>query len=325
MATITAINSGTIDNTTRDDNEVGTNAIPSISIATILTCSDFKETQKIISSFYTSTRDTSRQSSKRPRSNWDDGANEKLKQLVQCCKNEHQKCTPQLLRDLLYHLGGFGPYSTRTITRHLNMILPKNNTNAYNNATVEHDTNADDNTTTNEDDTTDGTGDISGTNNVSMDVHEDTSYANLPGDANLPVDTSITLHIPAKQTALTEVERLLCWLVVYKHHNIDNKNDLQRLQWGIITNNINSYKLRLLRANQELDHPRDIPKLNENTQKEKYAEHFKGQRRSYTSRVVNRNWKSWIKNQAITSCNEFIHKYPQLGQIVNQIRTEILQ
>ena len=32
-----------------------------------------------------------------------------------------------------------------------------------------------------------------------------------------------------------------------------------------------------------------------------------------------------IKNQAITSCNEFIHKYPQLGQIVNQIRTEILQ
>ena len=130
MATITAINSGTIDNTTRDDNEVGTNAIPSISIATILTCSDFKETQKIISSFYTSTRDTSSQSTKRPRSNWDDRANEKLKQLVQCCKNEHQQCSPQLLRDLLYHLGGFGPYSTRTITRHLNMILPKNNTNA---------------------------------------------------------------------------------------------------------------------------------------------------------------------------------------------------
>ena len=179
MATITAINSGTIDNTTRDDNEVGTNAIPSISIATILTCSDFKETQKIISSFYTSTRDTSRPSTKRPRSYWDDGANEKLKQLEQCCKNEHQQCTPQLLRDLLYHLGGFGPYSTRTITRHLNMILPKNNTNAYNNATVEHDTNADDNTTTNEDDTTDGTGDISGTNNVSMDVHEDLSLIHI--------------------------------------------------------------------------------------------------------------------------------------------------
>ena len=70
------------------------------------------------------------QSSKRARSNWDDGANEKLKQMVQCCKNEHQQCSPQLLRDLLYHLGGFGPYSTRTITRHLNMILPKKNTNA---------------------------------------------------------------------------------------------------------------------------------------------------------------------------------------------------
>merc|ERR1711998_696752 len=107
-------------------------------------------------------------------------------------------------------------YAVRTIQKYLNSVLPKDNTDA------------DDNTITNEEDTTNGTGDMIGTNNVSMDVVEETD------DANLPVDTSITLYILAKQTALTEVERLLCWLVVYKHHNIDNKNDLQRLQWVII-------------------------------------------------------------------------------------------
>ena len=129
-------------------------------------------------------------------------------------------------------------------------------------------------------------------------------------------------HIPAKQTALTEVGRLLCWLVVYKHHNIDNKNKLQRLQWGIITDDINSYKLQLLHANQKLDHPYNIPKLNEQTTNLKYAEYFKGQKSSHRS--INHNWKSWIKDHAITSCDKFINKYPQLGQIVNQIRTEIL-
>lgn len=162
------------------------------------------------------------------------------------------------MSELLYYLEGFGPYSAKTIKRYLNIVLPKDNTNADNNATVEDDTNADDNTTTNEDDTTDGTGDTSGTNNASMDVVEDTS------DANLPVDT-IKLHEPAQHTALTEVEKLLCWLVVYKHHNIDRKNNLQRLQWVGITNDINIYKLRLLYANQKLDHPYDIPKLNEKT------------------------------------------------------------
>ena len=319
--TTPATNSDTIDDTISDDNEDDS----SNSITTILLSTEFKKMQESLSDFYSDTR----RNRKRTRaSNWSEGDEQKLMQLVGCFDNERRTYDARIISELLYHLYAIGPYSTRTISGYLKKIRPNNNTTVVNDTSI--DDNADvNNTTTVVNDTNGGTG---STGDIPMDVVDDTSDVNSQiidntSDASQPIDTIITLHNPEKQTKLSDSEKLLCWLATYTHHNIDRNNDLQRFPWSDMIKGTNANKLRILNANKELDLPYSVvpPKLNENTEYKKYSEFFKGQKKTLVARSVNINWKDWIVDNVSRSCDQFIHKYNRLAPIINQIRQEILQ
>ena len=74
-------------------------------------------------------------------------------------------------------------------------------------------------------------------------------------EVDVVVQTTPTLRkIPDKdQTSLSTIEKLLCWLAVFKFHTVNSKNNtLNALQWKKLHTYINDKKLQIFDANNNL-------------------------------------------------------------------------
>ena len=122
--------------------------------------------------------------------------------------------------------------------------------------------------------------------------------------------------------ALSEIEKLLCWLAVYKHM-IYKDNKLNINSWWNVKSTVDEYKGEILDANQKLAIPYAIDKLDVATVSCKYKEFFNAQKK----RTRNRNLDGimWIQDEAFTSSNAFLKRHKHLKDIINKMRGPILQ
>ena len=254
--------------------------------------------------------------------NWNDETSNKLNQLLDLCRSQNiASPTPVQLSALLYLLHRLGPYERRTVARH----MPK-----YDTGSNDDNNNDDDNDDDNSDDNN-GVDD-NHTNNigtVGSSKRDDGAQMEVSDDDDPSVDTTQTQSVTPplqntnrSQEALSEIEKLLCWLAVYKHMIYkDNKMNIN--SWWNVKSTVDEYKCEILDANQKLAIPYAIDKLDVATVSGKYKEFFNAQKK----RTRNRNLDGimWIQDEAFTSSNAFLIRHKHLKDIIEKMRGPILQ
>ena len=254
--------------------------------------------------------------------NWNDETSNKLNQLLDLCRSQNiASPTPVQLSALLYLLHRLGPYERRTVARH----MPK-----YDTGSNDDNNNDDDNDDDNSDDNN-GVDD-NHTNNigtVGSSKRDDGAQMEVSDDDDPSVDTTQTQSVTPplqntnrSQEALSEIEKLLCWLAVYKHMIYkDNKMNIN--SWRNVKSTVDEYKCEILDANQKLAIPYAIDKLDVATVSCKYKEFFNAQKK----RTRNRNLDGimWIQDEAFTSSNAFLIRHRHLKDIIEKMRGPILQ
>ena len=122
------------------------------------------------------------------------------------------------------------------------------------------------------------------------------------------------------QEALSEIEKLLCWLAVYKHMIYkDNKMNIN--SWRNVKSTVDEYKCEILDANQKLAIPYAIDKLDVATVPGKYKEFFSAQKKKPRTLDGIR----WIQYEAFKSSNAFLIRHGHLKDIIKKMRGPILQ
>ena len=254
--------------------------------------------------------------------NWNDETSNKLNQLLDLCRSQNiASPTPVQLSALLYLLHRLGPYERRTVARH----MPK-----YDTGSNDDNNNDDDNDDDNSDDNN-GVDDKH-TNNigtVGSSKRDDGAQMEVSDDDDPSMDTTQTQSVTPplqntnrSQEALSEIEKLLCWLAVYKHMIYkDNKMNIN--SWWNVKSTVDEYKCEILDANQKLAIPYAIDKLDVATVSCKYKEFFNAQKK----RTRNRNLDGimWIQDEAFTSSNAFLIRHKHLKDIIEKMRGPILQ
>ena len=238
------------------------------SIAELLASEAYKTTIRGLPDMYRG--DNNRTAKRRRAPNWTDVATERFKELIQRYNNEDRVLDDvQTMGYILYHQHGIGPYNNRTISDHLRQI--KNDAGTTN-TTVQNTNNTaiDTNTTiiagdsdgidNNDHNDTNITAENGHGNND--DGHNDTNdNSTVAMEVDVVVQTTPRLRkfSDKDQTSLSTIEKLLCWLAVFKFHTVKSTNNtLNTLQWKKLHPYINHKKLQILDANNNLQNSYEI-------------------------------------------------------------------